>query len=83
MESGLYSRRSERYFAFPETNESRSQMTMGASVVRNISAISGAISFTGVWTSTVLSTEERTSRINEDVEVSFVKKSMEDMIFRG
>ena len=77
MESGLFSRRLERYFAFLEANESRSQMTMGASVVRSISAISGALSFAGVWTSTVLSTEERTSRINEDVEVSFVKKSME------
>ena len=41
------------------------------------SAISGNSSLMGVCTSTVLFTEERTSRMNEDVAVSFVKKSME------
>ena len=56
-------------------------MTMGASGVRRASAISGALSFTGVCTSTVLSTEERTSRMNEDVAVSFVKNSMEGSTF--
>ena len=54
-------------------------MTIGASGVRSASAISGASSLAGVWTSTVLFTEERTSKMNEDVAVSFVKKSMEDI----
>ena len=58
-------------------------MTMGASVVHSASAISGALSLNGVCTSTVLSTEERTSKMNEDVAVSFVKKSMEGILVRS
>ena len=83
MESGLYSRRFESNCAFWAANESKSQMTMGASGACSASAISEASSFAGLCTSTVLFTEERTSRMNEDVAVSFVKKSMEGIIVVG
>ena len=53
---------------------------MGARGLRMESAISGNSSLMGVCTSTVLFTEERTSRMNEDVAVSFVKKSMEGIL---
>ena len=55
-------------------------MTIAASGARSASAISGESSLVGVCTSTLLSTEERTSKMNEDVAVSFVKKSMDGMI---
>ena len=80
MESGLYSRRPERSSAFFAVKESKSQMTIGVSGERIICSISDTSSFTGECTSTVLSTEERTSKMNEDVAVSFVKKSMEGIL---